>query len=36
MNRDELMRLYPAYRGRLIAALSPRVEPAEAEDLVSY
>ena len=33
MNRDELLRVFPSHRGRLVAALSRLVEPAEAEDL---
>jgi RNA polymerase sigma-70 factor (ECF subfamily) len=33
MDRDELLGLYPAHRGRLVAALSRLVEPAQAEDL---
>lgn len=34
MTRDELLQAFPAHRGRLVAALSRLVEPAEAEDLV--
>jgi RNA polymerase sigma-70 factor (ECF subfamily) len=33
MTRDELLQAFPAHRGRLVAALSRLVEPAEAEDL---
>lgn len=33
MNRDELLRLYPAHRRRLAAALSRLVGPTEAEDI---
>ncbi|HTY99287.1 MAG TPA: RNA polymerase sigma factor [Rhodocyclaceae bacterium] len=33
MTREELLRLYPAHRGKLMAALSRLVGPTEAEDL---
>lgn len=33
MTRDELLHAFAAHRGRLVAALSRLVEPAEAEDL---
>lgn len=34
ITHDELLQAFPAHRGRLVAALSRLVEPAEAEDLV--
>lgn len=33
MTRDELLHAYPTHRGKLVAALSRLVGPAEAEDL---
>jgi RNA polymerase sigma-70 factor, ECF subfamily len=35
MNRDELLRVFPAHRGRLVAALSRLVGPTEAEDIAN-
>ena len=35
MDRDELLRLFPAHRGRLVASLARLVGTAEAEDLAA-
>ncbi|MFA7268291.1 MAG: RNA polymerase sigma factor [Sterolibacterium sp.] len=35
LSRDELLRLYPAERGRLVASLAQLVGPTEAEDLAN-
>ncbi len=35
MDRDELLRLFPAHRGRLAASLARMVGPADAEDLAA-
>lgn len=35
MDRDELLRVFPAHRARLVASLARMVDPADAEDLAA-